>query len=137
MHVIWQRESCLKLFGHYEDSSKVSYFLLELLTCSSFPAEFSPAFPDDFRRSDPLDFGSFNEEVRRFSADPVVLDEPAACDVVLAFGKVLLDDVDGLRDREFRWLNFSKLDCLVVGTCDLDAFAAFSAARAFLGIFQG
>lgn len=119
-----------------ENSSLSSYSLLVLLTCSSFPAELSSAFPDDFRLSVPFDFGSFNDDVRKSPVDPDALDELAAWGNVLDFGDVLLVDGNGLSDRELRWLNFSKLDCLDdVGTCDFDAFAAFSAARAFLGIY--
>jgi hypothetical protein len=114
-----------------------SHSLLELLTFSTFFEEFSST-PDDFLRSDPFDFGCFNDDVRRFSAEPDALDEPAPCADVLDFGDVLLVVGSGLRDRDVRWLNFSKLDCLDdVGTCDWDAFAAFSAARAFLNYFEG
>ena len=115
-----------------------SQSLLEFSPFSSLFEEFPSAFSDDLLFPDPLDFGCFNDDVRKFSVDPVAFDVPAVCADVLDFGDVLLVvDGDGLRDREVRWLNFSKLDCLDdVGTCDCDALAAFSAANAFLDFFK-
>ena len=105
-----------------------------MLAFSSFFPEFSSVSPEDLRLSDPFDFGIFKEELLKFSVDPEAFDEPADCAESFDFDDVFLSiDGDGLKDRDVRWLNFSKFDGLDdVGTCDLDALAAFSAANAFL-----